>query len=94
MTYKGFASVQDWLNVFSILKDYPWDVKIFRGVDITTNEDVKIVNVTGRTPTAASVLHVFSNDYSKELAEFIGQPDDISFRHTGYKIKKLERVVA
>lgn len=94
MTYKGFRSVQDWLKCFETLKDYPWDVKIFRGVDLATNEDVKIVNVTGRTPTAASVLHVFSNDYSKELAEFIGQPDDISFRHTGYKIKKLERVVA
>lgn len=93
MTYKGFRSVQDWIKCFETLKDYPWSVKIFRGVDLTMNEDVRIVNVTGKTLSAASVLHVFSNNYSKELAEFVGQPDNISLRHTGYKIQKPERVV-
>lgn len=93
MSYKGFKSVQDWINVFPSLKDYPWSVKIFDGIDVETNEDVKIVSVTGRTPSAASVLHVFSSDYLHELTEFIGRPDDISFRHTRYKIRNLERVV-
>lgn len=91
MKYNGFRSVLDWINSFKNLKDYPWDVKIFNGKELNSGDNVKIVNVTGRTSSAANIVHVFKDDFSHEFVSYIGPLENVV--NCGFTVNNLEQVV-